>query len=183
MQNYTAINELNTTDYTNKFIESLFKNSQIESQSKNRYDVPSAATQATTCQTRQIKDTKDHFTNIVDVYKKASEDTGGYIKLLDEYSYCPILIGNDNASIPLYEFIEVIDEIIDYDKLQENYPNLSYSQIYGAISFIRKVAQFNTKNIDIDERIDEEEFINDKFIEKLKESYSKEKIIRVLNLD
>jgi len=88
--------------------------------------------------------------------KACSHITGGYVQLLPEMNYLPALIVNNSKPIFLYEFIELLDEIVDYDQIKAEYPTLSYAQIGGAISFLRKIAQINAKDIDIDEFEDEE---------------------------
>src|SRR5437764_6184681 len=74
---------------------------------------------------------------------RASEATGGYVKLLPQCHYCPVLIDAHDKAVPLFEFVEVLDGIIDYDQIKEELPSLSYAQIHGSMLFLRKVAQFN----------------------------------------
>ena len=81
----------------------------------------------------------------------ASEAVGGYIKLSEEYSYCPVLMGNDRQPVFLYKFVEILDEILDYDQVKRELPTLSFAQINSAISFLRKVSQFNARRVDIDD--------------------------------
>lgn len=124
-----------------------------------------------------------HVANIVTLFNQASNDTGGYVRLAVEYSFCPVLIGNDNTPVPLYELIEVIDESIDYEQLLEDFPNLSYSQIDGAISFLRKIAQFNAKGVNIDDIIDETILSDRNFVSVLSNSYPSKENNCVLNFD
>lgn len=84
----------------------------------------------------------------------ASRSTGGHVKFLSEFSDLPVLLGNDGNPVALFQFIEAIDGAVDYESVGEKLPTLSYAQMNGAISFLRKVAQFNTKRIDIDESED-----------------------------
>ncbi|HEX8735659.1 MAG TPA: hypothetical protein VF721_10075 [Pyrinomonadaceae bacterium] len=88
---------------------------------------------------------------LLKTFAELSVSTGGYVQILPEHHYLPALIGNDSRPVFLYEIVELIDEYIDYDRIQEECPTLSFSQIAGAISFIRKVAQLNGANVDIDE--------------------------------
>lgn len=112
-----------------------------------------------------------------------SNQTGNYVKFLPEVAFCPALIDNDNQLIFLYRFIEMLDELLDYEEIREEYPTLSYSQIHGAISFLRRIAQFNILNVDIDE-IEEEYFTNDQgFLAALRESLADQEMSRVLNLN
>lgn len=87
----------------------------------------------------------------LELYHRASEKSGGKVIMDQEYGYLPVLIGRDNELIPLYKFVEVIDEITDYNRIEQEFPTLSFGQIMSAISFLRNMAQFNTRNIDIDE--------------------------------
>lgn len=112
----------------------------------------------------------------------ASHATGDYIKLLSEYSFCPALIGNDNEPVFLYRFIEVIDEILDYDEIKKELPTLSFSQINSAISFLRKFVQFNARKIDIDELEDSEMIQNRRLMDKVMQAFADKETSRVLNL-
>ena len=67
-----------------------------------------------------------------------------------QFAHMPYLRGNDGQPVFLFEFIEVIDEYLDCDRLKQEFPTLSYGQMAGAIAFLRKVSQFNTRNIDIE---------------------------------
>lgn len=91
----------------------------------------------------------------LELYHRASEDSGSKVIMDQRHGYLPILIGNDGDIIPLYRFVEVIDEITDYEQIEREFPNLSYGQIASAIGFLRKLVQFNTRNIDIDALEDE----------------------------
>jgi len=112
----------------------------------------------------------------------ASRNAGNYVTISSESSFCPTLIGSDQRHIPLFEFLEVIDEIIDYNKILEKLPSLSYSQISGAISFLRKITQFNVKGFDIDHIMDVLHD-NDVLLSELREAISDQEGIRVLNFD
>src|SRR6266487_2658348 len=81
---------------------------------------------------------------------RCSDATGGFVQLNPEYQYVPILMGDDGVPIPLYHCVEVLDEFVEYDQVKKELPTLSYSQINGAISFLRKVVQYNPSNIDFD---------------------------------
>jgi hypothetical protein len=110
-----------------------------------------------------------------------SRSTGGYVKFLREYADCPLLLGNDGNPVALYEFIEAIDGMVDYELLREEFPTLSFAQINGAISFLRKVAQFNSERIDIDELEDLETADDPDLIEALKKAIADQETSRVLN--
>lgn len=85
-----------------------------------------------------------------------SNHTGGYVQLMPELGFMPALIGKDNEPVFLYQVVEGMDEFLDYDAILAEFPTLSASQIAGAISFLRQVAQINSREIDIDQM--EEEF-------------------------
>jgi hypothetical protein len=121
--------------------------------------------------------------NIALLLYRASKATGDYVKLLPSYHFCPALIGDDDKMVGLYHFVEVLDGIIDYDKIKEELPNLSYAQINGSMMFLRKVAQFNIKDIDIDE-LEDEQFEDDPvFLDELKRAFADQETTRVLSVD
>jgi hypothetical protein len=93
--------------------------------------------------------------SLLAVYAKASEDSGNVVVIDRRFSNLPILVGDDGKPILLYQFVEAIDETVDYERLQEEFPILSYGQIMGAIAFLRKLAQFNIDGLDIDALEDE----------------------------
>jgi hypothetical protein len=118
---------------------------------------------------------------VVHCFFVASRATGNHVKFLPRYAFCPILIGNDDRRVALYEFVEVLDGVVNYDRLKKELPNLSFAQINGAISFLRKIAQFNTQGIDFDEREDLEAANDPELIEALKKAIDDQEISRVLN--
>lgn len=81
--------------------------------------------------------------------------TGGYVHIDPELGCLPALIGNDARPVYLYEFVEAVDGLIDYDGVKGEFPTLNYAQISGAIAFLRKVSQHNARGIDIDALEDE----------------------------
>ncbi|MBU3980952.1 MAG: hypothetical protein KJ550_08155 [Proteobacteria bacterium] len=112
---------------------------------------------------------------------EANSYIGNQIILSKEYGFCPGLIDGAKNFIPLFSLIEVVDELIDYDRIIQELPGISYSQINGAISFLRKVAQFNIKNIDIDDTLDDELAANDSFLSELRKAFADKEDTRVLN--
>jgi hypothetical protein len=109
--------------------------------------------------------------NSISAVKKLVElsiETGGYVQLQPQYYHLPMLIGNDSQPVYLYEIVEAIDEFLDYDKIQEEYPTLSFSQIAAAVSFLRKAAQINSRNVDIDELEDANDARNPELIAALR---------------
>jgi len=126
---------------------------------------------------------KNKDQNLLSVFKNVATMTGGYVQVEENFAHLPALIGSDSEPVFLYEFIEVIDEILDYEKIKESLPTLSFAQIDGAISFLRKLSQFNTAGMDIDDYIDEEFEGDDDFIEELKAAFSDQEVASVLNFD
>lgn len=81
--------------------------------------------------------------------RRISDRTGGYVRLLPELSYLPVLIGRDGEPVYLFEIVDSLDRFVDFDAILERHPTLLFSQVAGAISFLRHVAQINT-SVDID---------------------------------
>jgi hypothetical protein len=91
-----------------------------------------------------------------------------------KYGFLPVLIGNDGAVVPLYRLIGGIEEVLDESELIEQFPNLSRFHIASSLSFLRRLAQFNAKDIDIDS-LEDEAFESDTAIQAmLVESLRKE---------
>ena len=117
--------------------------------------------------------------NTVLLLHRASEATGGYVRLPSECYYCPVLFGHDDSIVPLFEFVEVLDTVVDYDKIKDELPSLSYAQIHGSLMFLRKVAQFNITDKDIDEELaDESTFLDD-----LRRAFADQEKTRVLSFN
>jgi len=114
---------------------------------------------------------------------RCSDETGGYVQLLPQYHYVPVLIGTENNIVPLYELVEVMDDVLDYEVVLRQFPHLTYAQVGGAISFLRKIAQSNPTNIDIDEIEDAAMTSDPAFLDELRTALADEEISRVLNRD
>ncbi len=84
-------------------------------------------------------------------YVRASEATGSAVRLDPDYGCLPILVGNNDQPVFLYEVVEALDGAVDYQALRAEFPNLSFGQIAGALALLRKLAQFNTRGVDIDQ--------------------------------
>jgi len=121
--------------------------------------------------------------NVLDLLVRASEITGSYVELSPEFYFCPVLKDNTGRVVPLYEFVEILDELIDYEDIKEELPTFSFTQINGAISFLRKIAQFNTADIDIDAVIDEDLVQDPNFLNELRRGIADQESNHVLNLD
>jgi hypothetical protein len=112
---------------------------------------------------------------------ESSDSTGGYVQIQQELGCLPALIGNDERPVFLYEFVEALDGAVDYDVLKEEFPTLSYAQINGAINFLRKVAQFNMRGVDIDALEDEEDANDEELMNALRNALTHGETSRVLN--
>lgn len=99
------------------------------------------------------------------------------------FHYIPVIIGDGGRAVPLYQFVEVLDEIVDYDSVIAELPHLSYAQVGGAISFLRKIAQFNPRNIDIDYIEDQQLSEDPVFVEELRKALADKETSRVLSRD
>jgi len=121
--------------------------------------------------------------NELDLFVKASETTGSCVELSPEFYFCPVLKDNAGRVVPLYEFVEILDELIDYEDIKKELPTFSFTQINGAISFLRKFTQFNTANIDIDAVIDEDLVQEPNFLNELRRGIADQESNHVLNLD
>jgi uncharacterized protein (DUF433 family) len=87
----------------------------------------------------------------LDLFEKAAHAAGGIVTLDLQHSFLPVIIGNDHRPIPLYELVGSIDGNIDYDDILEDFPTLSFGQIAGAFAFLRNIAQFNVKGLNIED--------------------------------
>lgn len=111
----------------------------------------------------------------------ASNKTGGHVKFLPQLGCCPVIVGEDNQVVPLFEFIEAIDGLIDFDDLKVEFPSLSCAQMTEAISFLRKIAQFNIRDVDIDIKLEETE--HQEFITEIQQAFLDKDVARVLYQD
>lgn len=119
--------------------------------------------------------------SILETFNEWNEATGGHVRLLPELQFCPVLIGDDGNPIPLYELVEVIDGVVDYSEIQAEFPNISFAQIDGAISFLRKIAQFNILGVDFDDLEDEMLAEDEGLLEELRNALANQEIPRVLD--
>lgn len=119
--------------------------------------------------------------SVVESLLRASVATGSHVQLVPEISFCPVLIGDDKSPVYLYEFVEALEDVVDYDEIKKELPSLSVGQIGGAIAFLRKISQFNVKGIDIDE-LEDEELVNDAaFLSELRKAFADQEVARVLH--
>jgi len=119
----------------------------------------------------------------MNVLIKASEATGNYVQIQAQFGCCPVLVGNDQQPIFLYHLVEAIDEFVDYERLHEEFPTLSAAQINGALSFLRKLAQYNSRGVDIDALEEESHAEEHEFIEEIRHALNNKGLSRVLHSD
>lgn len=117
---------------------------------------------------------------LVNTLAHISKAAGNYVQLRQEYRFVPVLIDSGNHPIPLFQFIEVMDGQIDYGALKEEFPGLSYSQIDGAIQFLKKVAQINSNGVDLGNLEDEIDLEDDELVAALRASLADQENARVL---
>lgn len=89
--------------------------------------------------------------SIKQMYHSASEYSGSYVKLLAEYRCLPLLERKELPPVFLYQFVEVLEGLVDYEHVIAELPGISYSQISSALGFLQRIAQFNTAGVDVDE--------------------------------
>lgn len=117
------------------------------------------------------------------VLLECSTATGGYVQIMPELGCLPTLIGSDSRPVFLYEFVEVLDGLLDYDGIKEDFPTLTYAQINGAMAFLRRVAQFNVRGVDIDLLEDESDANDSELINALRTALNDRETSRVLHHD
>lgn len=120
--------------------------------------------------------------HLVQYLSRCSDATGGYVTFSPQHYYLPMVIGQ-NQELPLYSFIETLDEVVDYDAMKEHLPFLSYAQMSGALSFLRRVAQFNVGNIDIDQAEDAAMAEDPGLLDEIRKSLADSETSRVLSFD
>ncbi len=120
---------------------------------------------------------------LLKVLLECSNATGGYVHVNPQMGCLPALIGSDSHPIYLYQFVEALDSLVDYERIKGEFPTLSYAQINGAIAFIRKVSQINARGIDIDELEDEADAHNPELIDALRIAVNDRETSRVLHND
>lgn len=109
-----------------------------------------------------------------------AQKSGGVVTIDPHYSSLPVVIGRDNSPVLLFRVVEQIDAHVDYSRIQDSFPNLSYGQIAGAIAFLRCVAQFNIRSVDIDKLEDEWLESSPDFQSQLMNSLNDTEVTRVL---
>ena len=110
--------------------------------------------------------------NALPLLKEAAAYTGGYVKVEPEMKHLPLLEREARTPVYLYQLVEAINGLIDYDEVIEEFPGLSYSQVNGALDFLRRLSQFNTASVDVDAVENEFEAQDEELIATLREAIS-----------
>lgn len=113
-------------------------------------------------------------------FRNISELTGGHVEVLPDFGYMPTLIDTEGNPIFLYRIIEGLDEHLDEEKLLEDFPTLTYSQISSAIWFLKRVSQLNIQELDVDAYEDAYMLSNSGFLVELEQAHNAKEVIRVL---
>ncbi len=114
------------------------------------------------------------------MYQQASRRNGGFVTIDHKFGDLPLLWGSDKHPIFVYEVVELIEETLDFSELHSRLPTLSYAQIAGAVGFLRTLAQFNRKGVDIDAMQDEDMEANSEFQQALRNAVQDKETARVL---
>ena len=113
------------------------------------------------------------------LYTKASAETGHFVRQLP--NGLPFVNAKNGDKVLLYHIVEEMEEVINYDELKARLPMLSYGQIAGTIAFLRKLCQFNSQGLNIDD-FDDRTIEDDKAFQlALSNSKTDGGSIRVLN--
>ena len=116
-------------------------------------------------------------------FESISSKTGGVICLNEKFGFFPVILLEDGTPIPLYYFIEVIDELLDYQEIIDEFPNMRYSQVVNTFEFLRKISSINIYNADIDKLEDEIDSTDTSLILTLQKSFADGENKRVLYRD
>lgn len=120
---------------------------------------------------------------VLRLFSRCSDETGGYIKLRPEYHFIPAIVGSQRTAVPLYEVVEAIEGAVDYRAVINELPELTWAQVAGALSFLRRLVQTNPQNIDIDMLEDEAVTSDPAFLDELRTALADQEVTRVLNRD
>jgi hypothetical protein len=113
--------------------------------------------------------------------QEVSVTTGSVVKIAAEHRFLPVLPRAGIVPVPLYEFVEVLDGLVDYDEVIEEFPGLTYSQVNGALQFLRRLSQFNMEQVDIDSQEQQATVSDNAFIEQLRAALADREKTRVLD--
>jgi hypothetical protein len=121
--------------------------------------------------------------SVANFFEKSSQLAGDYVRILPELKFMPVLPDNRGDVVFLYEVIEAIDGLVDYGKLNAQFPTLTISQLDGTIAFLRKLMQFNANGLDVDELEDIQIASDTDLVSDLKKAFQDTQIKRVLHHD
>lgn len=113
-------------------------------------------------------------------YARASQSTGGIVRIEPDCACIPYIVGRDGEPVLVYRLVEVLDEHVDLEAVQKDLPNLTIGQIAAALQFVRKLSQFNTRMVDIDEEIDRHWEESNAFQDTVRRALACEDDLRVL---
>lgn len=119
---------------------------------------------------------------LAQVFTHCSELTGGAVVLEPSLRFMPTLLGTDGKPIFLYQFVEALDGMIDYDEMRSEFP-LNYGQIHSALAFLRKLVMTNPSGIDIDQLEDDRDLNDAELIEELRRGFNSGGSLRVLGTE
>lgn len=89
-------------------------------------------------------------------YEDVRQRSTGVVSLPPELCGLPVIAASGGmAMIPLYRFVEVLEELADHSRIREELPNIDDLGIYGAFDFLRGLSQFNAAGHDLSD-IEEE---------------------------
>jgi len=118
--------------------------------------------------------------NISVMYRVASEKNGNFVTIDRRFGFLPLVWGKDKRPVAVYEIVEEIEAILDFGKLKSRFPTLSYTQVTATVGFLRSLAQFNSKNVDIDALQDEELENSQSFQDAMRQAVDDKEVVRVL---
>lgn len=114
------------------------------------------------------------------MYQQASRRNGDFVTIDPQFSDLPLLWGSDKCPVFVYEVVDLIEETLDLSELHSRLPTLSYAQIAGTLGFLRTLAQFNRKGLDIDAMQDEDMEASPEFQQALRNAVQDKETARVL---
>ena len=109
---------------------------------------------------------------------KCQENTG--VIMHDEFHYMPSILNSRGTFLPLYEFVEVLDGIVDYHEISGEL-DLTYTQIDGAMTFLRRLAMINPQGFSPDQYELELDAQDPELLEALRQGISSQEGLRVLD--
>lgn len=107
--------------------------------------------------------------------------TGNAVVFDPGFASLPVLgMGAEGHRIPLYRFVEVLEELVNVDRLCSELQGASPVAVYGAFGFLRKLSQFNCSGRDIDDI--EDEWVVEHHGDQLRDAVARGEVQRVLGV-